>query len=142
MKKFLEVLMDDDGVLHFSTDFEFPDSIENPPKDMKAQERENDEWNRKLIRDLVKEIWGKRNYHPSKAIRYLATAEMMSCAEPYECAEEFWSTMMFHFIPHYERYASQLKKPFGFDPSKMTRPVVRGGMSVMPCTPWFDKPKS
>lgn len=142
MKKFLEVLMDDDGVLHFSTDFKFADSLDNPPKDVKALEQEYEEWNLKLIRDLVKEVWKNRNQHPSKAIRYLAMAEMITCAEPYECAEDLWTTMMFHFIPHYERYSSQLKKPYGFNPSKMTRPFVAGGMSLMPCMPWFDKPKS
>ena len=35
MKKFLEVLMDDNGELHFSTDVEFADSVERPVKDMK-----------------------------------------------------------------------------------------------------------
>ena len=34
MKKFLEVLMDDDGLLHVSTDFEFPDSVVSPPGEL------------------------------------------------------------------------------------------------------------
>lgn len=127
--------MDDDGVLHFSTDFVFADSRDNPPRDMKAYAREQDEWNKKLIRDMVNHVWKNRDPNPSKAIRYLAMAEIITCAEPYDHAEHFWSTMMFEYIPHYERYASQLKKPFGYDPSKMIRPMVGGGVSVMPM-PW------
>ena len=139
MKKFLEVLMDDDGQLHLSTDFVFADNVANPPIDMKAEKAKNDEYNKKAIRGLIDYLWRKREFHASKAIRYLAMAEIMACAEPYEHAEEFWSTMMFSYIPHYENYANKLKRPFGYDPSKMTRPLVGGGTSMMPIN-WFGGP--
>ena len=53
----------------------------------------------------------------------LQMGEIISCAEPYDNAEQLWSTMMFSFIPHYERYSSSLKKPYGFDPSNIIRPI-------------------
>ena len=124
MKKFLEVLMDDDGNMHFSTDFQFPDSVENPPVNMEEYKQEHDQLTRKLMRGLVQEVWKKRSFNPSKAIRYLAMAEIIACAEPYEVAEEFWSTMMFSYIPNYEKFASKLKRPFGYDSRKMKRPVT------------------
>ena len=49
MKKFLEVLMDENGQLHISTDFTFADEIENPPKDKKKHAKEMDELFRKTI---------------------------------------------------------------------------------------------
>jgi len=58
-------------------------------------------------------------------------AEMIACAEPYDQAEQLWSTMMFDYIPHYEHYSSSLKKPYGYDPSKMIRPIVGDGISLM-----------
>ena len=58
MKKFLEVLMDDKGELHFSTDIEFADSVERPVKDMKEFEKIFDQNNRRAIRGMVnKRIW-------------------------------------------------------------------------------------
>ena len=123
MKKFLEVLVDDSGEMHFSTDFTFADSVERPPKDLKKEGKEVDARYRQVIRGLVGAMWKDRNLDVSKAIRYLSMGEMIACAEPYENAEELWSTMMFSFIPHYEQYASSLKKPYGYNPSKMTRPV-------------------
>ena len=57
MKKFLEVLMDDDENMHFSTDFQFPDSVENPPVNMEEYEREHDQLTRKLMKGLVQEVW-------------------------------------------------------------------------------------
>ena len=133
MKKFLEVLVDEDGQMSFSTDFEFADSVDNPPSDLMALMAKNDDLNKKAIRGMVDQIWKKRDQHASKAIRYLAMAEIMACAEPYDHAEQFWWTMMFSYIPHYEKLANKLKRPFGYDPSKMIRPVsFGGGTSVMP----------
>lgn len=45
-----------------------------------------------------------------KAIRYLSMAEIITCAEPYEGAEQLWSSLMFEYLPHYERFSDQLKK--------------------------------
>ena len=136
MKKFLEVLMDDDGLLHFSTDFEFADSRDNPPSDMKAHELEMDDLNRRAIRSLVKELWGNRNQHPGKAIRIISMAEIIACAEPYDHAENFWSAMMFDYIPRYEKLASALKKPYGYDPSGMIRPISAVFPDGMPTFPF------
>ena len=143
MKKFLEVLMDDEGLLHLSTDFEFADSRDNPPADVMAHMAKTDDLNKRAIRSLINELWKNRNQHPAKAIRYLAMAEIIACAEPYDHAEHFWSTMMFEYIPHYEKMASDLKRPFGYDPSKMMRPIscsFPGGMQPFPFG--FTKTKS
>ena len=122
MKKFLEILMDDNGELHFSTDFEFADSIENPVKDMNAHIKEADRLHRTAIRGVVNAVWKERNLHVSKAIRYLSMAEIITCAEPYDGAEQFWYAMMFDYLPMYERFSDQLKMPFGYNPAK-NRPL-------------------
>ena len=130
MKKFLEVLMDENGQLHISTDFTFADEIENPPKDKKKHAKEMDELFRKTISSVIEEIWGNHNLHISKAIRYLSMAEIIACAQPYDNAEELWSTLMFSYIPQYEKFADNLKKPYGFDPSRVIRPVSIGNPSA------------
>lgn len=124
MKKFLEVLVDDEGRLHMSTDFEFADEIENPPKDMVSFLQEMDQLYKMTISGMVDTVWKKRNLHISKAIRILSMAEIISCAEPYDNAECLWSAMMFDYIPHYEKFANKLKIPYGFNPSKVIRPIV------------------
>lgn len=135
--------MDDEGQFHFSTDFQFPDSKDSPSMDLKAYESEFDDLTKRLIRGIVEEMWGKRNQHPFKAIRHLAMAEIVSCAEPYDNAEHFWSTMMFDYIPSYEKMASKLKKPFGYDPSNIIRPITMGSCGMMPILPMgFGKTKS
>ena len=133
MKKFLEVLVDDDGQLQLSTDYEFADNVDNPPSDMMDFMARNDDLNRKAIRGMINQIWKNKEQHTSKAIRYLAMAEIMACAEPYDHAEHFWSAMMFDYIPRYEKLANKLKRPFGYDPSKMIRPITFSpGTSMMP----------
>ena len=129
MKKFLEVLVDDNGEMLFSTDFEFSDSIESPPEDLDKEAELADQRYRQVMRGLIKTVWRDHNLNVSKAIRYLSMGEIISCAEPYDNAEQLWWTMMFSFIPHYEKYSSSLKKPYGFDPSKIIRPV--GGVFPM-----------
>lgn len=137
MKKFLEVLMDDDGLLHVSTDFEFPDSVVSPPGELAKRAGEMEDLNKKAIRSLITEAWKNRNYHPSKAIRILAMAEIMACAQPYENAEEFWRVMMFDYIPHHEKFASNLKRPFGFNASEVVRPIKVGGPELITSIfPW------
>ena len=133
MKKFLEVLMDEDGQMHLSTDFEFADSAGISPADLMELMAKNDDLNRKAIRSMIDQIWKNKDHHACKAIRYLAMAEIMACAEPYDHAEQFWWTMMFNYLPHYEKFANKLKRPFGYDPSKIIRPkTFGGGTSVMP----------
>lgn len=124
MRKFLEVLMDDNGELHFSTDFEFADSVERPPKDLKEFEKVFDRYNKGAIRGLINAVWKERNQDVAKAIRYLSMAEIITCAEPYEGVEQLWHSMMFDYMPHYERYSDQLKVPYGYNPSKKIRPLA------------------
>lgn len=141
MKKFLEVLVDDNGDLHLSTDYKFHDSVENPVTDIKLAKKEEDANHRKLIRGLVNALWKERNYNVSKAIRYLSMTEIMACAEPYQQAEEFWYTMMFDYIPYYESFATGLKIPFGYDPTIIVRPIT----GVFPnglCMSDIGKPKN
>lgn len=133
MKKFLEVLVDDNGEMHLSTDFKFHDSIENPVTDIEQEVKEVDATHRQTIRGVVNAMWKEHNLNISKAIRYLSMAEMLSCAEPYQQAEEFWYTMMFDHIPYYESFATGLKIPYGYDHTKMVRPITGvfpNGMSL------------
>lgn len=133
MKKFLEVLIDDNGELHLSTDIEFADSIENPPKDMMAFEKIADQLHRKAIRGVVNAVWKEKNLNVSKAIRYLSMAEIITNAEPYEGAELLWSAMMFDYLPKYEKYSDKLKMPFGYDPVKRVRPLTLSSkQGIMP----------
>ena len=135
MKKFLEVLVDDDGNLHLNTDYEFADSVENPPTDMKKYQEENDLLLKQAVRGVVNALWKERKLNVSKAIRYLSMAEIISDVQPYDNAEQLWSSMMFYFIPHYEKFSTQLKKPYGFNPSRVIRPMTFGsfpGCSTMP----------
>lgn len=135
MKKFLEVLVDDDGNLHLSTDYEFADSVENPPTDMKKHQEECDLLFRQTIRGVVNALWKERKLNVSKAIRFLSMAEIISDVQPYDNAEQLWSAMMFEYIPQYEKFSAQLKRPYGFNPSKVIHPMTFGSFptcSVMP----------
>lgn len=131
MKKFLEVLMDDDGLLHFSTDFCFADNEDNPPADFSRYASEMDDLHRRTIRSMITEVWNNKNQNPSKAIRILSMGEIISCAQPYDHAEQLWYSLMFDYIPHYEKFSSKLKRPYGFDPSKMIRPIKMGGPEAL-----------
>lgn len=124
MKKFLEVLMDDEGQLHMSTDFDFADEIENPPKDRAAFLREMDQLFKTTTAGMVNAMWKERKLNVSKAVRLLSMAEVLSCADPYDNAEGLWSALMFDYIPNYEAYANKLKIPFGFRPERMQRPLI------------------
>lgn len=148
MRKFLEVLMDDDGALHMSTDFTFVDDIDNPPADIAQYAKEADKMHRTAIRAMVETMWKDRNLNVSKAIRYLSMAEVMACAEPYDNAEHLWSALMFDYIPYYEKFANKLKTPYGYDPTHIIRPITMGNPSffktgIMPLgkLPPFDPGK-
>ena len=133
MKKFLEVLVDDNGEVHLNTDFKFHDSVENPITDIKKAAKEDDATHKQMIRGVVNALWNEHKLDVSKAIRYLSMAEMLSCAEPYQQAEEFWCTMMFDHIPYYESFATGLKIPYGYDHTKIVRPITGvfpGGLSL------------
>ncbi len=82
-----------------------------------------DQNNRRAIRGMVNAVWKEKNLDVAKAIRYLSMAEIITCAEPYQGIEELWYSMMFHYLPHYERYSDQLKVPYGYNPSNKVRPL-------------------
>ena len=130
MKKFLEVLMDENGELHFSTDLVFADDVVNPPKDMEKYAEEALQMHKTAIRSLIDTLWREKNYNVSKAIRYLSMAEINATREPYESAETFWFAMMFDYLPYFENYSNRLKKPYGFNPRKMTRPITFDGRNT------------
>ena len=127
MKKFLEVLVDEDGKYHFSTEEVFTTEDEFASQDSQGQAVLMDEYDRelrRLIHDLTEFMWKDKDQQVSQAIRSLAIAEILGCAEPYEHAEEFWSLMMFHTIPQFEHDAASIKKRYGFDDRSVTRPYV------------------
>ena len=127
MKKFLEVLVDEDGKYHFSTEEVFTTEDEFASQDSQGQAVLMDEYDRelrRLIHDLTEFMWKNKDQQVSQAIRSLAIAEILGCAEPYEHAEEFWSLMMFHTIPQFEHFVAAIKKQYGFDDRSVTRPFV------------------
>ena len=127
MKKFLEVLVDEDGKYHFSTEEVFTTEDEFASQDSQGQAVLMDEYDRelrRLIHDLTEFMWKNKDQQVSQAIRSLAIAEIVGCAEPYEHAEEFWSLMMFHTIPQFEHFVAAIKKQYGFDDRSVTRPFV------------------
>jgi hypothetical protein len=120
MKKFLEVLIDDNGEFHLESEFDFSRifNFDNL--------KEYEGINRSVLKAFSECIWKDRNNGPSYAVRLLSMAEIAATAEPYDMAEQFWSTMMFSYIPHYENYCDRLKKPYGFNPQLVTRPITVG----------------
>ena len=129
MKKFLEVLVDEDGKFHFSTDEVFitEEEFASQPRQTKAAHmKEYENKLRGLIHDTTEFMWKTKNQRFSQAVRMVAMAEILGCAQPYEHAEEFWSLMMFHTIPQFEAFAAAIKKPYGFDDRAVTRPLVGG----------------
>ena len=129
MKKFLEVLVDEDGKFHFSTEEEFVSeeafAVENPRAKVEHA-KEIDKLLKRPVHDMTEFMWQNQEQKVSQAVRLVAMAEILGCAQPYEHAEEFWSLMMFHTIPQFEKFAAAIKKPYGFDDRAVTRPIVGG----------------
>ena len=96
----------------------------------KATKEKKEELFRSLLVEMTDKIWKDRKTGISRVIRLLSMAEMCTCAQPYSQAEEFWSTMMFSFIPHYEKFSSSLKQKYGFKPGDVVRPFTVGDTSV------------
>ena len=119
MKKFLEVLIDDAGEMHLSSDCDFAMTT-----DLAKRGEVADLLDKAAIKSLIKEVWEKKNPEVSFAIRVMSMAEMMANPEPYEQAEEFWFTMMHDYIPMREKFAEKLKVKYGFDPSTVIKPVI------------------
>lgn len=129
MKKFLEVLMDEDGKFHFSTEEEFITEEEFAAKDRLSQVglmQESDRLLRHLINDLTEFLWRSKDQQISHAVRLLAVAEIMACADPYDRAEEFWGLMIFHTIPQFEHEAAAIKRQYGFNDRSVSRPWIGG----------------
>lgn len=139
MKKFLEVLVDEDGKFHFSTEEEFVTeeafAAENPHAQL-DHAQEIDKLLKRLVHDMTEFMWQNKEQRVSQAVRLVAMAEILGCAQPYEHAEEFWSMMMFHTIPQFEKFAAAIKKPYGFDERAVNRPLVGGplvgGPDILP----------
>ena len=124
MRKFLEVLVDEDGKFHFSTDGRFPWKEGGPDPGLWDREF------RQVLHDLTELMWQNPQQEVSAAVRMLAMAEILGSSQPYDQAEEFWSLMMFHTIPQYEAFAARIKRPFGFDDQEVVRPIVGGDVSL------------
>ena len=126
MKKYLEVLLDDEGTFHF---------VSERPLGKKQDQAAFDQEFRKLLHDITEFMWQNRDQQVSQAIRMVSMAEMLGSSQPYEQAEEFWSLMMFDTIPQYESYAASIKEPYGFNDRKVIRPsVLPSGASVFPAS--------
>lgn len=89
-----------------------------------------DSFLKKVTSAIIKKMWGEKNTGISKIIRVLSMAEVSACAEPYSQAEEFWSTMMFSYIPRTEKYYDSLKKQYGNYHGPQQRPISFGDTSM------------
>ena len=128
-------MVDEDGKFHFSTEEVFTTEEEFAAEDGRGQAVLMDEYEsqlRRLVHDLTEFMWKNKDQQVSQAIRSLAIAEILGCAQPYDHAEEFWSLMMFHTIPQLEKFAAAIKKPYGFDDRAVTRPLVGGPLAGGP----------
>ena len=139
MKKFLEVLVDEDGKYHFSTEDEFTTEEEFAAGDGPTQldhMKKCDKRIRQLVQDITEYMWQTKDQGLCQAIRMVSMAEIMGCAQPYERAEEFWALMMFNVIPQLEDFAASIKRKYGFDEREVKRPLVGGpmlgGPEIMP----------
>ena len=121
MKKYLSVEVDDNGKFHLSSDFpqDYMDCfLQHPEQGEKAFT--------KLIQSFVPAFWDGPNPLYMKLIRTLFMTGVVACAEPYCEAEDMWSTLMFSFIPQFEKRAAAIKRKYGFDDSGITRPFSLG----------------
>lgn len=137
MKKFLEVLVDDNGAYHFSTEESFiTEEAFAAETDLAqvAHMKEYDNRLRQMIHDVTEFMWRTKDQNVCQAIRMVSMAEILGCAQPYARAEEFWDLMMFHTIPQFEHFVAAIKKPYGFDESAVSRPWGIG--------PQFGDPQS
>ena len=139
MKKFLEVLVDEDGRYHFSTEETFTTEEEFAAGDGPTQLAHMEELDKRitqLVHDLTEYMWRTKDQGICQAVRMLSEAEILGCAQPYERAEEFWALMMFTMIPRMEDFAAGIKKKYGFDDRSVSRPLVGGpllgGPEIMP----------
>ena len=100
-------------------------AAENPRAQL-DHAQEIDKLLKQLVHDMTEFMWQNQEQKVSQAVRLVAMAEILGCAQPYEHAEEFWSLMMFNTIPHFEEFAAAIKKPYGFNERSVTRPLVGG----------------
>ena len=144
MKKFLEVLVDEDGRFHFSTDETFVTEEEFSSEDRQAQAihmKECDARLRQMVHDLTEYMWRTKDQGIPQAIRVIAMAEILGGAQPYESAEMFWDLMMFHTIPQLEEFAAAIKRPYGFDDRLVNRPLIGGPLVGGPDVMSFPIPQ-
>ena len=124
--KLLEVSIDENGQIGIdSMNDEFLEKFLSEAKPEKKEELF-----RSLLVEMTDKMWKDRKTGVSRVIRLLSMAEICTCAQPYSQAEEFWSTMMFSFIPHYEIFSSSLKQKYGFKPGDVVRPYTFGDTSI------------
>ena len=125
MKKFLEVLLDDNGEMHISAEDLVPE-MEDP-----GVKEKTDALFKAAIKALVKTIWKNQDLKASKAIRILSMAEMACDRQPYQHVDQFVFTMIDNFLPHYEKDSNYLKAPDGFRRKEMIKPFSMGDSSMI-----------
>jgi len=95
-----------------------------------------DSFLKRITTAIIKKMWGEKNTSLSKIIRVLSMAEISACAEPYSQAEEFWSTMMFNYIPRTEKQYSSLKQQYGNYRGPEQRPISFGNAAMFELNPF------
>lgn len=109
MKKFLEVVMDENGEFHFSTDMQFP------PENCSDKELlVIDKLQKDIIRCFTEHSWKTMDPTACIAIRMLSIAEIMADAQPYQAVEFLWNSMVLQdFIKDNEKWVAEIKKKYG-----------------------------
>lgn len=118
MKKYLEILMEEDGRFHFSSDFE--------PVVIRDAHR-FDSTMKQMIRslaDVIKEGPKKGPNPVCSSIRMASMAEIIIQPQPYSQMEELWSHMMFETIAHFEDFLRRVKKEKGLKEEILIRPQM------------------
>lgn len=122
MKQLLNVAIDDNGRIEIQTaDEQTMNSFIGLDKLDAA-----DQFFRRGMEAAVQQIWKEKNNTFSQIIRVLSMVEICACNQPYEMAEDFWSLMMFNFLPKYEEFADSLKKQYGFNSKEVIKPISFG----------------
>lgn len=120
------MVIDEDGQIDIQTDNE---QLFDQFFQQKSLEKSK-KFFRRTLKTVIEKIWKEKNTCFSKVIRLLSMVEICASAEPYMQAEDLWYTLMFKTIPETENLADTLKKPYGYNPNKKTRPITGTGFDL------------
>lgn len=107
-KKMLEVLIDENGKIRFSSEF-------NPLEGIKVNNPSDSRKFLSIMDEMVESLFMtcRKDTSIKQIIKALSIADISSDIQPYECIEQLWSTMMFDFLPEEEKKYRRFKEKHG-----------------------------